>query len=318
MKKGLIITAAILTALGILIFVGALFASGFDLSKLGTVSYETNVYTVNGSFDVIEIDSSETDVTFKRSEDTKLRVECVERRTVKHNVKVENGVLTISEDDKRLWYEHFSLFTKDLRMTVYLPSQSYDSLVIDSGTGDVTVPADFSFGGVSIKVSTGDVVLKASVGGEVKIKSGTGNITLEGVNAEAFDLSSSTGNIEIASAVCDGAISIDVSTGKVRLSDVRCESFITDGSTGAVWLNDVIASDGMKIERSTGKIRFEGCDAGEITAKTSTGSVSGTLLSDKVFIAKSSTGSVRVPDTTSGGRCEITTSTGSIDIEIKK
>jgi len=44
----------------------------------------------------------------------------------------------------------------------------------------------------------------------------------------------------------------------------------------------------------------------------------GTILSDKIFIASSDTGNVFVPDTTSGGKCKITVSTGNINIKIKK
>jgi hypothetical protein len=44
--------------------------------------------------------------------------------------------------------------------------------------------------------------------------------------------------------------------------------------------------------------------------------VCGTLLSSKVFIIKTDTGDVDVPKSTVGGRCEITTSTGDVEISI--
>ena len=50
--------------------------------------------------------------------------------------------------------------------------------------------------------------------------------------------------------------------------------------------------------------------------ETDTGDVTGSLLSDKVFITKSDTGSIDVPKTVTGGKCEITTDTGDIKIEI--
>ena len=58
------------------------------------------------------------------------------------------------------------------------------------------------------------------------------------------------------------------------------------------------------------------CVLAEIYIETDTGSVSGTLLSDKVFLAETDTGRVSVPKTTHGGRCEITTDTGNIRIEV--
>ena len=53
-----------------------------------------------------------------------------------------------------------------------------------------------------------------------------------------------------------------------------------------------------------------------IPVKTSTGDVTGNLRTEKVFVTKTSTGDVRVPNTASGGKCTITTSTGDIRITV--
>ena len=68
----------------------------------------------------------------------------------------------------------------------------------------------------------------------------------------------------------------------------------------------------ISAERSTGNVNFENSDAAGICVKTSTGDVTGTLLTEKVFTAETSAGSISVPDTKTGGKCEITTSTGNI------
>ena len=75
--------------------------------------------------------------------------------------------------------------------------------------------------------------------------------------------------------------------------------------------------DRMEIDRSTGDVELDGCDAGEISIKTSTGDVTASLLTQKVFLAESATGSVDVPRTTRGGTCEVTSGTGDIEITIK-
>ena len=56
--------------------------------------------------------------------------------------------------------------------------------------------------------------------------------------------------------------------------------------------------------------------AAEILIKTDTGDVKGSLLSEKVFVVQTDTGSIDVPKTVSGGRCEITTDTGDIKISL--
>jgi DUF4097 and DUF4098 domain-containing protein YvlB len=81
-------------------------------------------------------------------------------------------------------------------------------------------------------------------------------------------------------------------------------------------MNNVIASGNYTIERSTGDVTFNGCDAAELLVEVSTGDVTGTLLTEKVFVVRSSSGKIDVPETITGGKCKITTSTGCIHIEI--
>ena len=138
-----------------------------------------------------------------------------------------------------------------------------------------------------------------------------------GVKAGQIDLSVSTGNILIQSVVCRETASVKVKTGDTRLSDMSCRTLLSTGSTGNITLKNTVASDSFSIVRSTGNVNFDHCDAGEITVQTSTGDVSGTLLTEKIFIARSSTGSIHVPDTAAGGKCRITTSTGDINIKLK-
>ena len=78
----------------------------------------------------------------------------------------------------------------------------------------------------------------------------------------------------------------------------------------------MIAAETFSIERNTGDVSFDGSDATEIFVKTTTGQVKGSLLTDKVFVAQTDTGHVDVPKTTTGGRCEITTDTGNVEIEL--
>ena len=82
-------------------------------------------------------------------------------------------------------------------------------------------------------------------------------------------------------------------------------------------LNDVIVSNKLNLTTSTGSVILTDSDAEEIYIETSTGTVKGTLLSPKIFHATSELGRVKVPKTTTGGKCEIETETGSITIEIK-
>ena len=88
-------------------------------------------------------------------------------------------------------------------------------------------------------------------------------------------------------------------------------------NTGSVTVSEGFVFESMHIELNTGSVRFEGCDAGTIFAETTTGDITGTLLTDKVFSADTTTGSIDVPKSATGGKCRLTTVTGDIRISIK-
>lgn len=86
--------------------------------------------------------------------------------------------------------------------------------------------------------------------------------------------------------------------------------------TGDLTLKDVVAEQTIMLETNTGDIRLEGCDAAELSLETDTGDISGSLLTEKIFLTEVSTGDVQVPKTTTGGVCSAKTDTGDIDITI--
>lgn len=133
-----------------------------------------------------------------------------------------------------------------------------------------------------------------------------------------LDIKASTGDINITDKYTFKDISLKLSTGDVTLKYLNCENLSSTGSTGDIRLKGVTVNNKLSLKRSTGDIEIKGSDALEIDIKTATGDVSGTLLSDKIFITESNTGTVKVPKTTSGGRCKIKTTTGDINISIKE
>ena len=317
MKKGLVITAVVLTVLGLAIAAGAFALAGFDFGKLGGVQFQEAEYPFDADFTKIEIDTDETDVVFYPTEDPVGGVVCEERQKVRYTVTIEDGTLKIGVDDQRTWLDRLTLFSKTPTMTVCLPKAYYEALRIDGHTGDVSIPGGFTFGSIDVTSSTGDVRCEASADGLLQIKTATGDIELsEDLHAGEISLSVSTGRIEINGAACEGTVSVSVGTGKTYLTDVTCKNLISKGSTGDVVLKNTVASGQFDVERGTGDVRFENCDAKEIAVKTTTGDVTGTLRSEKIFLVKTSTGDVDVPETTSGGRCEITTATGDIEIRL--
>lgn len=314
--KTWLITAASLAVAGLILFVGSMVAYDWDFTNLGTVKYETNTYEVSGSFDRITIDVDTTKIEFAPSHDGRCSVVCLEAENVRHSAAVQNGTLAIDTVDTRKWYDHIGIFLGSPKITVFLPQNEYASLFIETDTGDIAIPKDFAFEELTIKGDTADVECSASVSNVMEIKLSTGDIRVDGASAGRIRLITKTGGIHVKSVVSEGNIDIETDTGDVKLTDTTCADLTAESDTGTISLKNVVAAGNFSIESDTGDVRFENSDAAQISVKTDTGDVTGTLLSDKVFITGTSTGHVSVPKTVTGGKCEITTSTGDIGIDI--
>lgn len=314
--KTWLVLAAALILIGCMILGGVMNVLKWDLTKLSTSSYETNQYEINEIFNNISMNTDTAVIIFSLSDDENCRVECYEERNAKHSVSVEEDTLVIRVINEKSWYDHIGINFGTPKITVYLPKSEYTALSIQENTGDIEIPKDFKFEDVDISLSTGNVDCFASASGLTKIQTSTGTICVENTSAGALDLSASTGKVTVSNVTCEGNMIVRVSTGKTKLTNVACKNLTSTGSTGNIALHNVIAAETFSIKRSTGDIKFDSSDAAEIFAETDTGDVTGSLLTDKVFIAQTDTGKIDVPKTTIGGNCQIDTNTGDIKITI--
>ena len=296
-KKIWIIVASCLLALGFIICVFISIVTNFDFGRFNSMSSEHNEYVFENDFDSVSVDVAVSKVTITKSDSKECRVECDEVSKMKHYVSVENGTLTIRFVDERKWYERIGVSFCKMQVIVYLPNDAYTDFTIKSNTGDVTVSDGFSCRNITIKGNTSGIACNASASETMDIDTDTGAVSVENVSAGAMNLKCSTGKIQVNSAKIDKKADFKTSTGKIILVNV-----VAEGELSAV--------------SATGNIEFENCDAASIYMKSNTGNVKGSLLTPKVFITDTGTGSIKVPSSTEGGRCEITTSTGNINVTI--
>ncbi len=315
-KIWLIISTSLILTGGI-IFTGVMTMLKWDFKRLSTTKFETKTYEITEKYKDILILSKTADVELVATDDSVITVKCYERFNAKHSVTVDDGTILIKEDDTRKWYEHIGVSFENPTITVHVPKNFRSSLGITTFTGNVKIPKDLNFENIEIIGNTGKIECNASAEQSIKASTSTGIISVDNVTTGAVSLSVSTGKITASNISCENSFEADVSTGDCILTDIECKSFASDGNTGSLTMTNVIASEKFTISRSTGDVKFEKCDASEISIETDTGYVRGSLLTDKIFIANSDTGSINVPKTTSGGMCEITTDTGNIKITIE-
>ena len=313
----ILITSTCFIVAGILIFAIALGASGCNFSKMGNKNYQTKEYEITQEFNSLSLNTDTADIILTPASDEKCKVVCYENEKIYHSVTVENGALTVSVKDERKWFDYIGINWENEKITVYLPNSEYQALNVKTDTGDVKIPKDFTFAGITIKSDTGDVDCYASSSGNMEIEATTGDINLAHLTAPNLSVKVTTGDIEIENVVCKD-LQVITTTGDAELSNILCNNFTSKGSTGDISLEKVIATENFKVERSTGDVELDRCDGVNITIKTDTGDVQGSFASPKNIIASSDTGKVRVPSDNSGERCEITTDTGDIRITINE
>ena len=317
-KVTLIISALLIVA-GLAITVTAFAMAGWDINKMSNENFITNEHIVTEDFEKISINVKNADIIILPSDNTETKIIAFEKENMIHKAQAENGVLSISLQDTRKWYEYISISPlKSPKITVYLPKSEYSSLIIKSDTGDVSVDEAFAFDSCIVNIDTGDTHFKATTNTTLKIESDTGDITLGGAHKGNVELDTDTGDIDIK-ALCEGArISAETNTGEIEISNLSCASLSIESDSGDVELKSVIATEKMQIETDTGDVELSGCDAYEISIVTDTGDVEGSILTPKHFIVKSDTGRPSYPtEMTSEQKCRITTDTGDIKIRVQ-
>ena len=334
--KNWLIAAAALILAGMVVFAIALALCGGDITKLGTVDYVETTFEPSGDFENISINVFTTDLKLLPSEDGKCRIVCYEDEKVSHTAEVKDGALVIDTKDSRRWLGFISLSFKRPTMEIYLPKNEYEFLDIDTDTGAVYLPNNFTFESININGNTGSVVCYASAkkdmdfeldtgpillcdvsAGDIRLQTDTGSIKLNGGTvAESIEVKTGTGFVNLENISC-GSIHAEADTGLVSLENTSCGDLYAETDTGYIKLENVVGSGKFELLSDTGYIDLNGCDAAELYIETDTGTVRGELLTNKIFFAESDTGHVSVPKSMTGGRCEIKTDTGSIEMSVK-
>lgn len=318
-KKIAIIIACVMTGVGILILLAAVIGINFDFTRLNTVKTERVSYTIEEDFDSIEINCADSDVRFVKSTDGKCRVECIQEENIIHTAEVMNGVLTISQGDERNTRDHFIIIFDfaETGVTVYLPEEEYESLYVKTLSGDIAISEGFSFSDAEVSTESGDVMCLAKANGKLTIESKSGDAELMNSSAEEILVKSLSGDVMIYSANADSKLTAEALSGDVEVRDANADNLSASSTSGDIELLRVSAVEFNAVTTS-GDIEFSRCDADDIRMKSTSGDITGSLLSEKMFSVHTTSGHVNVPDDGGSGKCEISTTSGNVNMRIDK
>ena len=333
-----LLMATVLIVLGFIVSFAAFAMTDFDLEKLNSMEFSTKTYTLEEDFDNIFIDVSECDIVLIPAEDGKCVIECTDSDKIFHSVEVKDGELKIERTDNRKWYERFfGIYWGDMQITLKLPQYEYEKANIKCVSGDIIIPAGFTFSQADIINTSGDIEFAAAVKSDLTLDTVSGELLLENTEAGSVTAQSTSGDIEFASLSSSGEIyaksvsgSIKLSSvnalgkmqvkstsGAIKLTDVNCAELKTENVSGRSSFKSVIVENDLQAKSVSGGMVFDRSDAANLDITSTSGSVKGSLLSEKVFITHSLSGAIDVPNRNSGGDCRVETVSGSIKIEIE-
>lgn len=232
-KKIIILAACAFIVVGFILALSALVMLKFDLSKLNTLDYHITTYPVQDSFSAIRIDVTDCDVQLLPSQDGTCRVECPESKTSRYTVEVKQDTLTVSQNETRTWYHHIGIYLGPVELTIYLPQDQYERLSVDSLSGTVTVPDNFSFDNLQVYTTSGSVYLTAQVTQEVCVNTVSGELELTGIQPQTLQLQSTSGTVTLAD--CDAqTIHIETISGNVSAALASPKTFSVQSVSGKI------------------------------------------------------------------------------------
>lgn len=311
-----LITAVVLVVAGVAIIVGVSISVGMDYSKLSTQSYETKSFGITESFENIDADVKTADLRIKPSTDGRCTVSCRQPGDW-YSVYVEDGTLFIRERGIPTTFGSISFTLESPSVTVSLPEKEYKSLTVTNSAGSTVIADGPVYESISVESNAGEINCGATATGDIALNSLSGDVQVKDSSAQEISIKTGSGEVKLGSVSVAGDFTSDTDSGDVTLTDVTCANLNSETCSGEISMKNVIAEDKMTVKSNSGDITVSSSDAGEIQFTSQSGDVSGTLLTEKIFSAQSTSGEVSVPRTFEGGVCSITTNSGDIGIKIE-
>ncbi len=172
-----ILIGVLLLLAGAGLFLGGGIAMDFDFSKWNTEETVTSTYDFSEEIRNITVDVDTAKIVFVPAEDGKCTVVCEESEKEKHQVEVKNGELRIISPERRSF--HISIgfnWNRNICITVQLPAGEYEKLRLETDTGAVEMPGDFSFSEAECESDTGAILWAAPVEGALELNTDTGAV----------------------------------------------------------------------------------------------------------------------------------------------
>lgn len=317
-KKQAVTAALAMIAGGFILVLFAFTVLDLHPGKPDEGEYERKSYPVTRDFRDLQIEDAEGNIRLLPAEDGQCRVECTESRNVFHRVDVENNTLMIKRVDRRKWYERMGIgiYWEETEVTVYLPQSKYGKLCAGTASGDIEVAEDLRFDEAEIESTSGSIRFAAAVKNRLSASTVSGKLYVAGTAPESLKLQSTSGSIGLEAVKGRTELEMKTVSGSIKAQDIQCVNVSAESTSGKISFQELYASGTIRAENTSGNIELLECDGESLTLRNTSGKISGRLASEKQFFTDTVSGSIDVPRSATGGKCEAETVSGNIEFTI--
>ena len=140
----------------------------------------------------------------------------------------------------------------------------------------------------------------------------SGDIRAKDTRLHQLEARCNSGSILLDQVHLKADAQLHANSGSITLTDVQGGTLSADAGSGDVRLTNVLTEDSLRLETNSGNIKLQHSDGAAITIRSGSGDVSGSLRTPKQFVTQTGSGSCSVPESGTGGACEIRTNRYSI------
>lgn len=201
-RRNVLLIAGAVIGVGLILVLGAFAMSGvqvfsaFSTNKFNNAEMIEESHVFDENVTGIDIQTVASDVRFERSSDGKTRIESRHSAEITETAEVKNGVLTVRQESSRKGGIHIGVSSAEEVLTVYLSQSDFESLSVETVSGDVAL-SGLSVGRAGFATVSGELELKDLVSdGKLAIETVSGDVELDRCDAAAIGIETTSGEIE--------------------------------------------------------------------------------------------------------------------------
>ncbi|MEN1968062.1 DUF4097 family beta strand repeat-containing protein [Lentibacillus sp. N15] len=209
---------------GILLIVG-LAGMFFTYSSAFETDPITKEKSVDGKFTSLDVQTDDATVKIVPTDENTSKV-LLEGKQYKHrnhtfSVDIDNKTLVVKLNDQQSKLFNIDFFSPSITLTVYVPQQQYESLLVSSNNGKINVN-HLQAREIHVATSNGRLQLSDLTGSALTAETDNGRIHGEQLQMDKVDMQSDNGRVELQQ-VTGSSVKARTSNGKLILEEVDGE-----------------------------------------------------------------------------------------------